>query len=52
MAVAFTVVFYDSTIFCCKNAQLSETPRESVYSGRSSENSLRDSAKARAKPLS
>jgi hypothetical protein len=26
-----TAVFYGSKTFCCKTAQLSETPRESVY---------------------
>jgi len=38
---AFTVVFSASKIFGRKTAQLSETLRESVYSGSASENRLR-----------
>jgi hypothetical protein len=41
----FTVVFYGSTIFCCKTAQFSETPRESVCSGLALKNRLRTSRK-------
>ena len=41
---AFTVVFYGSKIFDRKTAQLSETLRESVYSGSASENRLRNTA--------
>jgi hypothetical protein len=48
----FTVIFYGSTIFGCKTAQLSETLRESVCSGLTSENRLRNSAKICAKALS
>jgi hypothetical protein len=51
MAVAFTVVFYGSKIFGRKTAQLSETLRESVCSGSSFENRLRNIAKNRAKTL-
>ena len=40
----FTVVFYGSKIFGRKTAQLSETLRESVYSGSASENGLRNVA--------
>src|SRR5207248_3027809 len=29
-SIPFTVVFYGSTVSCCKPAQLSETPREPV----------------------
>jgi hypothetical protein len=39
---SFRVVFYASKIFGRKTAQLSETPRESVYSGSASENRLRN----------
>jgi hypothetical protein len=38
------VVFYASKIFGRKTAQLSETLRESVYSGFASENRLRNTA--------
>jgi len=41
---SFTVVFYASKIFGRKTAQLSETLRESVYSGPASENRLRNIA--------
>jgi hypothetical protein len=39
-----TVVFYGSKFFGRKTAQLSETLRESVYSGCVSENRLRNTA--------
>jgi hypothetical protein len=48
----FTVVFYGSTVFCGKTAQLSETPRESVCLGPSTKNTLHNIAKSRAKFLS
>jgi hypothetical protein len=38
------VVFYASKIFGRKTAQLSETLRESVYSGSASENRLHNTA--------
>ncbi len=41
---SFTVVFSASKIFGRKTAQLSETLRESVYSGSVSENRLRNTA--------
>jgi hypothetical protein len=41
---SFTVVFSASKIFGRKTAQLSETLRESVYSGSASENRLRNVA--------
>jgi hypothetical protein len=41
---SFRVVFYASKIFGRKTAQLSETLRESVYSGSASENRLRNTA--------
>jgi hypothetical protein len=43
--------FYGWKIFGPKIAQLSETLRESVYSGLTSENRLRNSAKICAKAL-
>jgi hypothetical protein len=52
MAVAFTVVFYGSKTSCCKPAQLSETPRESVCLGLPVKNGLRNIAKTCAKSLS
>ena len=45
----FTVVFYGSKIFCCKTAQLSETPREPVCLGLVLKNRLRNIAKTCAK---
>jgi hypothetical protein len=45
----FTVVFYGSKIFCCKTAQLSETPRESICFGLALKNRLRNIAKTCAK---
>ena len=39
-------------IFARKTAQLSETPRESVYSAPASENRLRNIAKTHAKTFS
>jgi len=41
---SFRVVFYVSKIFGRKTSQLSETLRESVYSGSASENRLRNTA--------
>jgi len=41
---SFTVVFSASKIFGRKTAQLSETLRESVYSGSASENRVRNVA--------
>jgi hypothetical protein len=41
---SFTVVFNASKIFGRKTAQLSETLRESVYSGSASENRLHNTA--------
>jgi hypothetical protein len=41
---SFTVVFHASKIFGRKTAKLSETLRESVYSGSASENRLRNVA--------
>ena len=48
-SIPLMVVFYGSTIFCCKTAQFSETPRKSVYSGPALKNRLRNIAKTCAK---
>jgi hypothetical protein len=50
-AQTFTVVFYGSTVFCCKTAQLSETPRKSVWSALPLKNTLRNVVKNYAKTL-
>jgi hypothetical protein len=48
-SIPFTVIFYGSTVFCCKTAQLSETPRESVCLGLALKNRLRNITKTCAK---
>ena len=48
-AILFTVVFYGLEIFCCKIAQVSETPRELVCQPLPLKNRLRKIAKTCAK---
>ncbi len=45
----FTVVFYSSTVFCCKTAQFSEPLRKSVCVRLTLKNTLRKTVKTCAK---